>query len=248
MTNLCRERLNEILNKGTKNEKAIANKLLSNDLTFTTINSLVQKIGISSSTIHRFSQKIGYPSFKHFLFDYSSDKEVASTPSNIVESRINITKENIEMSEQIAKQIKGKLHIITSRRTRGIGRLISDQLNIFKIDHGFYDKLETTLEEYIDNAKQGDTIMLVTLSGDSLIISNAIGLIAQKKKSDMPNVVILTGATPLKIFSQYTFMDVVLLEKEYDFSNWKTYIESILELIKVALIVVQKKYSKKILQ
>lgn len=248
MTNLCRERLNAVLNKGTKNDKMIADKLLKDDLVFTTISSLVKKIGISSSTIHRFSQKIGYPSFKHFLFDYNSENDAPVVESNIVESRINITKQNIEMSEQIAKQIKGKMHIITSRRTRGIGRLISDQLNIFKIEHAFYAKEENSLEEFISHANQDDTIILITLSGDSLIISNAIGLIAQKKKAEMPNVVILTGATPLKIFSQYAFMDVVLLEKEYDFSNWKTYIESILELIKVALIVVQKKYSNKILQ
>lgn len=236
MTNKCKDKLKKALT-GCKSDKKIAEFLLKKERQFTTINELSALSGISSSTIHRFSQKNNFHSFKHLVQEYSisnSQKE-------------NTTNKSIDYEETVKKisiKMENKIHIVTSFKTRGVGILVSDQLRTYNIDNKIYDKNEESIAEFIKNIKNDESILLITLSGESKIISDVLSEISKIQRSEMPSTLLITGSEDLGVFAKYDFFEVLCLKNKYKFSNLKSYIDGLADLTKLSLHAFYKIYKK----
>jgi DNA-binding MurR/RpiR family transcriptional regulator len=80
------------------------------NLTSTSLASLCE---VSQSTIVRFAQKLGYPSFREFLSDYVAYKLSQPTPLNASSQlKISSTQANIDYIDAHANSLHGAFHIL----------------------------------------------------------------------------------------------------------------------------------------
>lgn len=242
MTNMCKDRLEVIVSKGSKNDQKLGNILLNNEIRFKTISDLSTKSGISKSSIHRFAEKLGYQTFKNFTVEYNSEHENEFI-AEFYNSK-NIDFDDIKVGTEISKKVRGSIHFISSKKTRGVANILSEQLKTINAKHRSFDEGKYDLDEFIKKIPDTDTIILITLSGWSRVISNVITHIAQNPREKYPKIIILTTSKPLKVFSKYEFMEVIVLSDRYNLSNWRGHYEAVIDIIKIGLIVLQKKYKK----
>lgn len=228
MKNTCKEKLHQIEMNGTRVDKKIAQFLFSNKgEDISKINDLSDGCDISLSTAHRFIIKIGYPTFKHFYYEFK-DIQLKESECKTTNSYIN---EVYEQTVDVISKIKGDIFIISSRRGKSIGKLFNERLNDGNIKNVLYSESKDNLQQFVKSSAN-NTLILISLSGYSNIFSKAIEEIAKLPIKDKPNVIILTAAQWMKIFEKYSYISIgKIYHKKYDLDDWKEYNSALLDVM-----------------
>ncbi len=162
--------------KFTKTENIIADYLLANPVS-EKIEVLAQAIDVSTSSLTRFSKKIGCRSYKEFYYRFQS-KHVDSTPDieddqqsalhleymNLLQKRYDVLDDNI--TQALAREIQKRpgFHIYGE----GFSTLVAQDLKLrFRRLGKFVDIIPDTdsMEMYGPPMKAGDLLFVISLNG-----------------------------------------------------------------------------------
>lgn len=239
MQNRCKEALLNIQISGTRVDKKIAERLLDTEIQkkISKIVDISEICEISVSTASRFIAKIHYPSFKHFIFDYSNEmakkNEIDEDENDADASYIQ---EITEKSHSLISHVKGDIYTLTSRRGKSIGKMLHERLNDARVKNYLFRESKDDVEEFV-KASAGNTLILVSLSGYSNVFSKAIHEIAKLDEKDKPNVIILTAAVWMNIFEKYEYISLgKLKKKKYDLDEWKDYNYALLDIMSTLVV------------
>ena len=218
MTTECKKRLRIIKYDGSTKHSQMAEKLLKKDIEFSKIVDLAKIFDSSVSSVHRFITKMGFPSFKHFKYEYNSDGQVDDVITNV-------QSETSKEIEGIIERIRGKFWIVPSRRGRAIAKFSEERLKDGHVDCEVYDEKNNNVKEFVRNIPAEDTIFIIDIAGHSYVVSNAIAEIANIEDKKRPAVIILTAAQWMKVFSKYKFIYVAKFLSSHfeDISRWDDY-------------------------
>lgn len=240
MQNRCKEALLNIQISGTRVDKKIAEKLLDNDVQkkISKIVDISEICDVSVSTASRFITKIHYPSFKHFIYEYSNEmaKKNEIIDENGDEVDASYIQEITEKSHNLISHVKGDIFTLTSRRGKSIGKMLHERLNDAKVKNFLFRESKDNVEEFVKSSA-GNTLILVSLSGYSNVFSKAIHEIAKLDEKDKPNVIILTAAVWMNIFEKYEYISLgKLKKKKYDLDEWKDYNYALLDIMSTLIV------------
>ncbi len=170
---------------GTKQESFIASSLLEDTpIKFKNIKNLAKHFKCSNSSITRFVQSIGMPSFKHFLVEYHKIESSKNIPQDFRMLRYQ------EHAKEIASLIKGKLFLFSSRRGKSIAKFMNERLNSVNFDNSLYHESWDSIDEQVSYVTKKDTVLLFTLNAESNLATKIINSL--KKNQIANNIIILT--------------------------------------------------------
>lgn len=218
MTTECKKRLRIIKYDGSSKHSQMAEKLLKKNIEFTKIVDLAKTFDSSVSSVHRFITKMGFPSFKHFKYEYNADgynDDTINTPQA----------EYLKEIEGIIERTRGKFWILPSRRGRAIAKFAEERLKDGHVDCEVYEESNNNLREFVNSIPKEDTIFIIDITGHSYIVGNAIAQLAEIPNAKRPSVIILTAAQWMKLFSKYKFIHVAKFLSSHfeDISRWDDY-------------------------
>lgn len=218
MTNECKKRLRIIKYDGSSKHAKIAERFLESTVKFEKIADLAAMFNCSVSSIHRFITKMGYPSFKHFQYDYQNQ----GSPAAVLTKETPDIKKHIE---GVVSRVQGKLWFIPSRRGKAIAHLIDERFRDGKIDSECYKEENKNINEFVGRVGKGDTLVLLDITGHSYIISKALEEIAKRDADSRPNIIIITAAKWMKVFNKYPYIYIAkLLSSSFeDIPRWDDY-------------------------
>lgn len=242
-TNDLYSRLVNLSQSGSKQHRKISKYLiwvLTNlkEINFSTIDSLSSLTMISRSTIARFATSNGWPSYKHFYFEF-----VEFFNTQLLQG-CDVEKSYLDRSTEIAKLLASKeIVFICSKKSKFVGDLINSRLIEYGIKSecfqgGFYE-----IGDYVGKIWKSKLIVLITISGGSMLVSQAIEEIAKRYQNGMhPNILIISSAKWLNIFEKYSFIKHVFVKNEQDIDTSSGYNYSISSIVDLLLRVVNELY------
>lgn len=256
MTNLCTKRLMDMETNGTQQDILSARRLLNENISFSNITELAKILSIGNSSMSRFVKRLGYPSFKHFYYEYISKNE-GEEKYNYSEGRSQLSESTADREqvmfnkivEEMASKIRGRIFIISSRRGKSIAKFMSERLNDGKVENVLFHESTDDIHEFFKKITKNDTVFVITLSGHSMIISRAITEIALINESEKPQVAILTASQYMSIFKKYEYISLgIITNKKYSLDDWKNYNFAILKMMNIIILLLNKLYDDKLLK
>lgn len=236
MTNDCKKRLKEILTSGTKLHQRIALALIEQNLEFSGISELSEILNVPISSLSRFVAAINYKSFKFFLFEYLDSKAEGIVWSKDEEKNNEPSKSKVTKKiEDIVSKTGGNVYLLTSKRSRCIGKFMDERLENGGIKSELFSGQTSEIEKFVSKISKDDTLILVTLSGYSFQVSEAIQAVARRKEGTRPVIIIITVAKYMKVFNKYPYIYVTKFTNSYitDDSNWIVYNSVINEIMPI---------------
>lgn len=233
MKNICLTQLKEIALNGTKQDKYLAEEMLKiyrQNGELGSIHDVASLFNVSSSSISRFIQRIKYPSYKHFTYDFNHrDEDESASQKNW-----NLIDQEAERLASLMPKNK-MINILSSRRGKCVGKFINERLNDGNIKNRLFHESKDNVEKFVQGSKN-NILILISLSGYSNIFSKAIEEIAKLKIEEKPYVIIFTAAPWMEIFEKYCYISLGRLwKKKYDIENWKDYNSALLDIIALVI-------------
>jgi len=211
----------------SKQEKNIASYLLELDVDprVLTSNALAEQLGISQSTVIRFTQKLGYESFRTFLVDlnkvYSDDlriKErdlVTSDSMKILISRYEdaIHETNVLNKPESIKQAvdliiqADRIVVYGAANSSIFAEYLNNQLNKTGLFVQFAKGIHACLVSVAQLSSKG-VVVLISQSGET---EDTLDAAKQAKKNGIP-IIALTGHHKNTL---HDYADIVLYSSDY---------------------------------
>ncbi len=229
MTKNCREKISWLTLHGTRLDIELIVKLLEKDYEFKTIESFGQILNVAISTASRFVKKLGYPSFKHFIYEYH-DKQYENIYNKGIELnylRSKATEKTINDYELecsislIGRKLTGTIYVLGSQRSKSIANLIIQRLNDGKINASYYNEKIEDFDKWIKKIKSQDSIIMITITGHSLRIQKAIEIL--EKQNIKPFGVVITAAKMIKVPNYFIVITPNVLNSKYHLNEWVEY-------------------------
>lgn len=244
MIETCKQRLIRMKKTGGKSDRVIAEKLLeSEDSKIPKIAEMSAKLGISNSSVTRFVRRMGYPSFKHFQYEYNNN----TTEYNVEHHKFDYSARYAEKAKEIMKKVNpGPIYIISSRRGHPISFMMAHRLEAVNVKVRSFHNENCTIEEFIEMSKEG-TLFIISISGYSKVFSDAMTTIAQLEEK--PNVILITAAKWMKIFEKYNYISLGDVNASFNSilenDSWENYNNLIIELSMILMNVAKEIYKQK---
>lgn len=211
----------------SKQEKIIAEHLLNldSDPRILTSNALADQLGISQSTVIRFTQKLGYESFRTFLMDlsrvYADDlraKERAANTSDSMKVLISRYEDAIHEThtlnhESTIKSAKSliehadRIVVYGSANSSIFAEYLANQLNKTGLFIQFAKGIHATLVSVSQLSPRG-VVILISQSGET---PDTLDVAKQCKASHVP-IIALTGHHKNSL---HDYADLVLYSSDY---------------------------------
>lgn len=232
---------NEIMNKlkyshmkGTKNTKKICDYLINllnmnQKPEFSTIQVLATLSGVSTASVNRFVYASGWPTFKHFIHDFHDHFNAQATGDDL-RNEIGTRKKDFNWCREGLDH--KKIKFICSKKSRYLGKLISERFIAEGWNSTTFEGTYSDVAEYASKLNNEDYVVLVTISGGSLIVSKTIEEISKNRLmgNPMPNILVVSSAQWLDVFSKYSFIKYIHIDNDMDLeSNWG-YNESLIKI------------------
>lgn len=229
MTKDCKEKISWLMMQGTRLDNEIAVKLVEKDYAFKTIQSFGAQLNVAISTASRFVKKLGYPSFKHFMYEYNdkthNEYEIGGVELNALTSKASgktIADYELECNiSRIGSKLTGTIYVLSSQRSKSIANLIIQRLNDAQILSSHFNEKEESLEKWIKQITPQDSIILLTISGHSLRIQKAIDIFQIWKNK--PFGLIITATKTMKIPHNFVVVNPNVLNSKYHLNEWVEY-------------------------
>ena len=216
MTNKLENLLRESLNWKTKNCKKIATALLENK-ELNRIKKIATFCNVSYSSVDRFIKQLGYPSFKHFVYEYENEEDFKN------KSLDNLIFKYQQQGQDIAKKITGKIFIATSRKDKCIGKFLNERLNDENIKHEYFFESKNNISTFVENViDEKGTLILISFFPYSKLFNNFLQEISSVQSK--PNVIIITNAKWIDVFEKYNYVSIgQISKKNYDIEKFDEY-------------------------
>lgn len=189
MTNNLKTKLTNSVNTGTKKEVAISRQLLQNpEIHFKNLKSFATIFKCSHSSVTRYSRSLGFPSFKHFFYEYLEEEKTSE-----LRHENNDILYYKEEAQKLAKIIKGKLFIFTSRRGKSIGKFLHERLNSAQIPNEYHhESWGKTIEEKIEQITTNDSSLIISMNAESFLATKTLNLLKEAK--NVQQIIFLTAS------------------------------------------------------
>lgn len=249
MTKDCKEKISWLMMHGTTLDNEISLKL--NDekkYQFRTIAELGQQLNIAISTVSRYVKKLGYLYFKDFMYEYN-EKNYENVKGSEVSLGALTSKASGRTNDdcalecnvsQIGQKLKGKIHVISSQRSKAIAKLIIERLKDANIESAYFNENTEEFEQWIKNINPQDSVILVTVSGHSLRIQKTLEIF--EKMAHKPFGLIITAAKNLKVPENVSVITPNILHSKYHLNEWVEYNIVQLKIINIVTILLNSAF------
>ncbi|WKX02585.1 hypothetical protein [Candidatus Mycoplasma mahonii] len=192
MTNNVRKRLIERIITGTKQQITICTKLLNdNNIKIKNLEHLSSILKCSNSSVTRMVKSLGFPSFKHFFYEFTSNEEEELKHEN----NDLIWYEN--PAKEVSLLLTGKIFIFNSIRAKSIGKFLNERLNSANISNEyFHESWERNITNVVNRISLNDTAIIITMNGASNLANKILDELTNSKKVN--RVVVLTANEKIK--------------------------------------------------
>lgn len=219
----------------TKNDKKIATFLLDNfrsetKTPFKTVDDLSKIVNLSYSGIDRFIKTGKWLSYKHFYHSYMEAMNLG-TKKNRQSNSSETNAKWMQISENVAVELKNNFFLICSKKSRPIGYWTEYRLSEIGKPSYVFDGEAEQIPSFINKMKPNDVLFLITVSGNSRIVNKALESIARLPRVRMPKIYILSTAHWLDIFDKYDFITSIRVDANYVSESWESYNFLMIELL-----------------
>lgn len=249
MLNSLYERITKINDDCTTAIKKVTSHLLAiiyDEIApdFETIQQLADIVGVSVSVVDKFVKIGGWPSFKHFYFEFINKEPVNSVKL----SKGTISPKDNETIYRIAKNLQGTPNILCSKKTRPIGELLKSRFADIGVRVNVFIGERDEIATFLRKTKNSDSLLLITVSGQSSIITKALEQIAVMNKLLIPKITIISSSQWIKIFEKYDFINTAIINQQTEsaLEKWTNYNESILKIIEFLMGAIKLYYDARI--
>ncbi|MDI4567903.1 MAG: hypothetical protein E7Y34_02360, partial [Mycoplasma sp.] len=174
MTNDCKQKVETMLINGNTHDFIIAQKILKFEELSHKIKNIIdfsKMVEKPLSTTSRFINKLGYKSFKHFIFEFNGydgneikkDKELNTFWSY-----------GLQKIDEISKKIRGKIFVMSSKKTKSIAFYLYYSFQHIKVNCEFFDGKISELEYWLNQIGPNDTLIMISMSGTSNRFTSAL--------------------------------------------------------------------------
>ncbi len=214
MTNNLKDKLVKLQKNGSPQEKSLSNMLLQAKQTFNKLDDISKEFGCSNSSVTRFIQKLKMPSFKHFIFELNQKNDGSIT---LNQNSIEFDQYS-EAAKRIVSLIKGNVFLFSSRRGKAMAKFFNERLNdIHKKNKLFHETWKKSLEEFAKEVSCKDTVIIITLNGESKLAYDAFKILNKKR------IIILTVLENKKITNSNHFSLFSMDGIKYNLDEFEDY-------------------------